>query len=87
MHDPILVKILQTKQKLLCVHYYHLLINIQHNFITHVKAQTQKSGVVSILTGSGKDPNFSSKDDIEPPGTNSIKIFNESLSLTVPKYL
>lgn len=40
-----------------------------------------------LLTDSGKDPNFPRSDDIDPPGTNSNKIFNDSSSLAVPKYL
>lgn len=39
------------------------------------------------LTASGKDPNFPKSEDIDPPGTNSNRIFNVSSSLTVPKYL
>lgn len=38
-------------------------------------------------TDSGNDPNFPSRDDIDPPGTNSNNIFNESSSLAVPRYL
>lgn len=40
-----------------------------------------------LLTASGKDPNFPSSDDIDPPETNSNRIFKVSSSLTVPKYL
>ena len=39
------------------------------------------------LTASGKDPNFPKSDEMDPPGTNSNKIFKVSSSLTVPKYL
>uniref|UniRef100_A0A2P2NH01 Uncharacterized protein n=1 Tax=Rhizophora mucronata TaxID=61149 RepID=A0A2P2NH01_RHIMU len=39
------------------------------------------------MTDSGNDPNFPKSDDMDPPGTNSNKIFKESSSLTVPKYL
>lgn len=39
------------------------------------------------LTASGKDPNFPKSDDMDPPGTNSNRIFKVSSSLTVPKYL
>lgn len=41
----------------------------------------------SSLTDSGKDPNFPRRDAMDPPETNSSNIFNESSSLTVPKYL
>ena len=39
------------------------------------------------LTASGKGPNFPKSDDIDPPGTNSNRIFKFSSSLTVPRYL
>ena len=39
------------------------------------------------LTASGKDSNFPKSEDIDPPGTNSNRIFKVSSSLTVPKYL
>jgi hypothetical protein len=55
--------------------------------LKHKDYQRFKVQVQSELTGSGKDPNFANKDEIDPPGTNCIIIFNESLSLTVPKYL
>ena len=39
------------------------------------------------LTDSGKDPNLPRSEEMDPPGTNSNKIFNASSSLAVPKYL
>ena len=39
------------------------------------------------LTDSGKDPNFPNSEEIDPPETNSNKIFKVPSSLTVPKYL
>lgn len=39
------------------------------------------------LTVSLKQPNLDSKEAIEPPGTNSRKIFRHSSSRSVPRYL
>lgn len=39
-----------------------------------------------ILTASGNEPSFPRRDWMEPPGTNSSKIFRVSSSRTVPRY-
>jgi hypothetical protein len=39
-----------------------------------------------ILTASGNAPSLPRSDWIDPPGTNSSKIFSESSSRTVPMY-
>lgn len=56
-------------------------ISLAFNILAKHKIDMQE------LTASGKDPNFPKSDDIDPPGTNSNRMFKVSSSLTVPKYL
>ena len=41
---------------------------------------------IETLTGSVKEPNLPRREEIDPPGTNSRRIFKASSSLAVPRY-
>ena len=90
MYNRIAMQILQSLQNLLSV-FLNDLINsntydglvLFHYELTSIASHTDWW----LLTGSGNEPSFPRSDWMDPPGTNSSKIFSVSSSRTVPRYL
>ena len=57
------------------------------HFYRNLSTQNKNLDNLNILTDSGNEPNFPRSDEMDPPGTNSNRIFRDSSSLAVPKYL
>lgn len=91
MYDSISMQILQAMQKLFSVLPDDLKTNKVNEKLLFtdqlIIKNKKKQREYVILTASGNDPSLPSNDCIEPPGTNSSKIFSVFSSCTVPIYL